>query len=74
MLESQQNRQSRPDEGLERANELIKGNMQRSILISEGMSEARSQLIAIFQHKSHVAEMLQRSSNNNKRIQKKRDK
>lgn len=72
MLESQQGGRGRQEEGLERANELIKGNMQRSSLISEGMNEARTQLIAIFQHKGHVTEILQRCGN--KRAQKKRDK
>ncbi|XP_011306545.1 histone deacetylase complex subunit SAP130-A isoform X2 [Fopius arisanus] len=72
MLESQQPTKNRQDDGIERANELIKGNMQRSSLISEGMSEARTQLIAIFQHKDHVSDILQRCGN--KRSQKKRDK
>ncbi|OXU23211.1 hypothetical protein TSAR_006748 [Trichomalopsis sarcophagae] len=71
MLESQQVK-NRSDDSLERANELIKGNMQRSSLISEGMHEARVQLTAIFQHKTYVADLLQRSGN--KRAQKKRDK
>jgi len=53
-------------------NELIKGNMQRSNLISEGMNEARTQLVAIFQHKGPITDLLQRCGN--KRAQKKRDK
>ncbi|XP_015436191.1 PREDICTED: histone deacetylase complex subunit SAP130 isoform X2 [Dufourea novaeangliae] len=72
MLESQQNIRTRQDDGLERVNELIKGNMQRSSLISEGMNEARTQLIAIFQHKGPITDILQRCGN--KRAQKKRDK
>ncbi|XP_076635623.1 uncharacterized protein LOC143348844 isoform X3 [Colletes latitarsis] len=72
MLESQQNVKNRQDDGLERVNELIKGNMQRSSLISEGMNEARTQLIAIFQHKGPITDILQRCGN--KRAQKKRDK
>ncbi|OAD57245.1 hypothetical protein WN48_02046 [Eufriesea mexicana] len=72
MLESQQNVKNRQDDGLERVNELIKGNMQRSSLISEGMTEARTQLIAIFQHKGPITDILQRCGN--KRAQKKRDK
>ncbi|XP_034941423.1 histone deacetylase complex subunit SAP130-B [Chelonus insularis] len=71
VLESQQPK-NRQDDDLERANELIKGNMQRSSLISEGMCEARTQLVAIFQHKGHVSDILQRCGN--KRAQKKRDK
>lgn len=70
MLESQQTK-GRQD-CLERANDLIKGNMQRSSLISEGMSEAREQLTSIFQHKTYVTDLLQRCGN--KRAQKKRDK
>lgn len=72
ILESQQNVRNRQDDGLERVNELIKGNMQRSSLISEGMNEARTQLIAIFQHKGPITDILQRCGN--KRAQKKRDK
>ncbi|XP_063991632.1 histone deacetylase complex subunit SAP130-A isoform X2 [Diachasmimorpha longicaudata] len=72
MLESQHPSKNRQDDGIERANELIKGNMQRSSLISEGMCEARTQLVTIFQHKDHVSDMLQRCGN--KRSQKKRDK
>ncbi|XP_076238834.1 uncharacterized protein LOC143181963 [Calliopsis andreniformis] len=72
MLETQQNVRNKQDDGLERVNELIKGNMQRSSLISEGMNEARTQLIAIFQHKGPITDILQRCSN--KRAQKKRDK
>lgn len=72
ILESQQTIKSRQDDGLERVNELIKGNMQRSSLISEGMNEARTQLIAIFQHKGPITDILQRCGN--KRAQKKRDK
>lgn len=68
MLESQQ--KNRQDQSLERANELIKGNMQRSNLISEGMNEARVQLTAIFQHKTYVTDLLQRCGS--KRSQKKR--
>ena len=72
VLEGEQTCRSRQDEAIERINELIKGNMQRSSLISEGMNEAKAQLVTIFQHKDHVANMLQRCGN--KRAQKKRDK
>ncbi|XP_018053811.1 PREDICTED: histone deacetylase complex subunit SAP130-A-like isoform X2 [Atta colombica] len=72
LLESQQTVKSKHNDGLERVNELIKGNMQRSNLISEGMNEARTQLVAIFQHKGPITDLLQRCGN--KRAQKKRDK
>ncbi|XP_011051243.1 PREDICTED: LOW QUALITY PROTEIN: histone deacetylase complex subunit SAP130 [Acromyrmex echinatior] len=72
LLESQQTVKSKHSDGLERVNELIKGNMQRSNLISEGMNEARTQLVAIFQHKGPITDLLQRCGN--KRAQKKRDK
>lgn len=72
LLESQQTVKSRQNDGLERINELIKGNMQRSSLISEGMNEARTQLVTIFQHKGPITDLLQRCGN--KRAQKKRDK
>ncbi|KAH0533699.1 hypothetical protein KQX54_000110, partial [Cotesia glomerata] len=71
MLESQQPK-PRQDDDLERINELIKGNMQRSHLISEGMTEARSQLVAIFEHKNAVNKIIQCFGN--KRAQKKREK
>lgn len=71
MLESQQPK-PRQDDDLERVNELIKGNMQRSHLISEGMTEARSQLVAIFEHKNAVNKIIQCFGN--KRAQKKREK
>ncbi|KAG5331180.1 SP130 deacetylase, partial [Acromyrmex charruanus] len=71
LLESQQTVKSKHND-LERVNELIKGNMQRSNLISEGMNEARTQLVAIFQHKGPITDLLQRCGN--KRAQKKRDK
>lgn len=72
LLESQQTIKSKQDDGLERINELIKGNMQRSSFISDGMNEARAQLISIFQHKEPITDILQRCGN--KRAQKKRDK
>ncbi|XP_025155797.1 histone deacetylase complex subunit SAP130-A isoform X2 [Harpegnathos saltator] len=72
LLESQQTSKNRHIDGLERVNDLIKGNLQRSTLISEGMNEARSQLGTIFQHKQPITEILQRCGN--KRAQKKRDK
>ncbi|KAL6263962.1 hypothetical protein P5V15_004043 [Pogonomyrmex californicus] len=72
LLESQQTGKNRHNDGLERVNELIKGNMQRSNLISEGMIEARTQLVAIFQHKDPITDLLQRCGN--KRAQKKREK
>lgn len=72
MLESQQTVKSRQDDDLERVNELIKGNMQRSDVISEGMTEAKTHLTAIFQHKNPVCDILQRCGN--KRAPKKREK
>ncbi|KAL0132601.1 hypothetical protein PUN28_000394 [Cardiocondyla obscurior] len=72
LLESQQTVKTKHSDGLERVNELIKGNMQRSSLISEGMNEARTQLVAIFQHKAPITDLLQRCGN--KRAQKKKDK
>lgn len=72
LLESQPTNKNRHNDGLERVNELIKGNMQRSNLIGEGMNEARTQLVAIFQHKGPITDILQRCGN--KRAQKKRDK
>ncbi|XP_032689215.1 histone deacetylase complex subunit SAP130-A isoform X2 [Odontomachus brunneus] len=72
LLESQQASKNRHIDGLERVNDLIKGNLQRSTLVSEGMNEARLQLGGIFQHKQPIIEILQRCGN--KRAQKKRDK
>ena len=72
ILEAEQNVKGRQDDGLERTNELIKGNMQRSNLVREGMNEVRSQLVSIVQHQTHVRGILERNAN--KRVQKKRDK
>ncbi|PSN40505.1 hypothetical protein C0J52_05248 [Blattella germanica] len=55
-----------------RVNELIKGNMQRSKVIKDQMQEAKSQVMKIFDHKSHVADIIGRCAN--KRALKKRDK
>lgn len=71
MLENQQSKEGQNDH-LEKVNELIKGNMQRSNLISDGMNEARTQLTSMFVHKPRVAELLQRCMN--KRALKKREK
>ncbi|XP_058789930.1 histone deacetylase complex subunit SAP130-like isoform X2 [Phymastichus coffea] len=71
LLENQQNRDGQNDH-LEKVNELIKGNMQRSNLISDGMNEARTQLMSMFDHKPNVSNLLQKCMN--KRAQKKKEK
>lgn len=53
-------------------NELLKGNMQRSKIVEEGLSEARKQLLMIFDHKTHVSDIIHRCAS--KRNFKKREK
>ncbi|XP_069684282.1 histone deacetylase complex subunit SAP130-A-like isoform X1 [Periplaneta americana] len=60
------------DKDVNRVNELIKGNIQRSKVIKDQMQEAKSQVMKIFDHKSHVTDIISRCAN--KRSLKKRDK
>lgn len=60
------------EKDISRINELIKGNMQRSKVTSDQMQEAKSQVMKIFEHKNHVANIINRSGN--KRSLKKREK
>ncbi|XP_021935377.1 mucin-5AC isoform X2 [Zootermopsis nevadensis] len=60
------------DMDVNRVNELIKGNIQRSKVIKDQMQEAKSQVMKIFDHKSHVTDIISRCAN--KRSLKKRDK
>ncbi|GFG33306.1 hypothetical protein Cfor_01801 [Coptotermes formosanus] len=60
------------DKDVNRVNELIKGNIQRSKVIKDQMQEAKSQVMKIFDHKSHVTDIISRCAN--KRTLKKRDK
>uniref|UniRef100_A0A1Q3EXD9 Putative histone deacetylase complex subunit n=1 Tax=Culex tarsalis TaxID=7177 RepID=A0A1Q3EXD9_CULTA len=57
---------------IERINELLKGNMQRSKIIMDGINEARTQIMKIFDHKTHVSDIIQRCAS--KRNFKKREK
>lgn len=57
---------------VERINELLKGNMQRSKIIMDGINEARTQIMKIFDHKTHVSDIIQRCAS--KRNFKKREK
>lgn len=57
---------------VERVNELLKGNMQRSKITVDGISEARTQIMKIFDHKPHVADIIHRCAS--KRNFKKREK
>ncbi|XP_046990229.1 LOW QUALITY PROTEIN: mucin-5AC [Schistocerca americana] len=60
------------EKDVNRVVELIKGNIQRSKVISDQMQEAKLQVMKVFDHKSHVAEIITRCAN--KRSLKKRDK
>lgn len=62
----------RPSAEIERINELLKGNMQRSKIIIDGINEARTQIMKIFDHKTHVSDIIQRCAS--KRNFKKREK
>ncbi|EDW73095.2 uncharacterized protein Dwil_GK16826 [Drosophila willistoni] len=57
---------------IERINELLKGNIQRSKIISDGIGEAQNQLMKIFEHKPHVSDIINRCAS--KRNFKKREK
>ncbi|XP_031641042.1 mucin-12 isoform X2 [Contarinia nasturtii] len=57
---------------VDRVNELIKGNMQRSKIVSDSINEARVQILKVFDHKSHVSDIIHRCAS--KRNLKKREK
>ncbi|XP_017773055.1 PREDICTED: histone deacetylase complex subunit SAP130-A isoform X2 [Nicrophorus vespilloides] len=52
--------------------ELIKGNLQRIKIINDGMIDAKTQIMKIFDHKTHVADIISRCAS--KRNYKKREK
>ncbi|XP_037811151.1 mucin-19 isoform X3 [Lucilia sericata] len=56
----------------ERISDLLKGNMQRSKIIVDGVSDAQNQIMKIFEHKSHVSDIINRCAS--KRNYKKREK
>ncbi|XP_031343789.1 histone deacetylase complex subunit SAP130 isoform X2 [Photinus pyralis] len=60
------------DKDLNRINELIKGNLQRIKIINDGMIEAKTQIMKIFDHKIHVTDIISRCAS--KRNFKKREK
>lgn len=62
----------KPDKEIECINELIKGNLQRVKIINEGMVEAKTQIMKIFDHKVHVTDIISRCAS--KRNFKKREK
>ncbi|XP_016967147.1 pneumococcal serine-rich repeat protein isoform X3 [Drosophila biarmipes] len=57
---------------MERVTELLKGNIQRSKIITDGINEAQNQLMKIFEHKPHVSDIITRCAS--KRNFKKREK
>ncbi|XP_030568095.1 uncharacterized protein LOC115767866 isoform X2 [Drosophila novamexicana] len=57
---------------IERISELLKGNIQRSKIITDGINEAQNQLMKIFDHKPHVSDIINRLQS--KRNFKKREK
>uniref|UniRef100_A0A182JNZ1 Histone deacetylase complex subunit SAP130 C-terminal domain-containing protein n=1 Tax=Anopheles christyi TaxID=43041 RepID=A0A182JNZ1_9DIPT len=62
----------KPSTEVERINELLKGNMQRSKIIIDGINDARTQIMKIFKHKPHVSDIILRCAS--KRNFKKREK
>ncbi|XP_011195438.1 mucin-19 isoform X2 [Zeugodacus cucurbitae] len=70
MLKQMETHEKNPE--TERINELLKGNIQRSKIIVDGIHEAQSQIMKIFDHKSHISDILQRCAS--KRNFKKREK
>ncbi|XP_063696432.1 histone deacetylase complex subunit SAP130 [Culicoides brevitarsis] len=69
-LESMEAHNSSPD--VDRVSELLKGNMQREKIIIDGINDARTQLMKVFDHKSPVADIIHRCAS--KRNFKKREK
>lgn len=59
------------DKDVNRVNELIKGNIQRSKVITDQLQEAKTQVMKIFDHKGHVTDIISRCAS--KRSVKKRD-
>ncbi|XP_017957929.1 uncharacterized protein LOC108652295 isoform X2 [Drosophila navojoa] len=57
---------------IERISELLKGNIQRSKIITDGINEAQNQLMKIFDHQPHVSDIINRLQS--KRNFKKREK
>nr|XP_014097001.1 mucin-19 isoform X2 [Bactrocera oleae] len=70
MLKQMETHEKNPE--TERINELLKGNIQRSKIIVDGIHDAQSQMMKIFEHKSHISDILQRCAS--KRNFKKREK
>ncbi|XP_074030862.1 sin3A-associated protein 130 isoform X2 [Leptinotarsa decemlineata] len=60
------------DKDVNRINELIKGNLQRIKIINDGMIEAKTSIMKIFDHKVHVTDIINRCAS--KRNFKKREK
>uniref|UniRef100_A0A6P7F1A4 Histone deacetylase complex subunit SAP130-A n=1 Tax=Diabrotica virgifera virgifera TaxID=50390 RepID=A0A6P7F1A4_DIAVI len=60
------------DKEINRINELIKGNLQRIKIINDGMTEAKTSIMRIFEHKVHVTDIINRCAS--KRNFKKREK
>lgn len=50
----------------------FQGNMQRSKIVSDSINEARVQILKVFDHKSHVSDIIHRCAS--KRNLKKREK
>ncbi|XP_017468169.1 PREDICTED: mucin-22 isoform X2 [Rhagoletis zephyria] len=70
MLKQMETHEKNPE--IERINELLKGNIQRSKIIVDGIHEAQNQMMKIFEHKSHISDILHRCAS--KRNFKKREK
>ncbi|CAG9825085.1 unnamed protein product [Phaedon cochleariae] len=60
------------DKELNRINDLIKGNLQRIKIINDGMLEAKTSIMKIFDHKVYVTDIINRCAS--KRSFKKREK
>ncbi|XP_055907200.1 mucin-19 [Eupeodes corollae] len=70
MLKQMESHGKNPD--IERISDLLKGNMQRSKIIVDGITEAQNQIMKIFDHKSHISDIIHRCAS--KRNFKKREK
>lgn len=50
---------------VDRVNELLKGNMQRIKIINEGITESKKQMMKVFDHKSHITDIIHRCGRRN---------
>lgn len=63
MLQCMEAHEQSPD--VDRVNELLKGNMQRIKIINDGITESKKQMMKVFDHKSHITDIIHRCGRRN---------